>query len=958
MKNRMLDALKNSRLSFKFILLGIGSVLITAFALVAVAVIRSEQYNALAQREIDWLIDTDLDHITQGVYMMVRTENEAVQQQIDENIKVARYIIQHLGGISLAADSTQWRVVNQDTLEESDLSLPKVMIGRKWLGQKYAFSEESPVVDEVTHLTGATATVFQRMNERGDMLRIASSVPQKGGERATGSFIPALSRDGGPNPVIDAILNGQIFHGRAQVLGEWYLTTYEPLQDESGDLMGMLYVGVRQKMVEDRVRQAIIDTRVGRTGYVYILGGKGGQRGRYIVSQGGERDGEDVWDSQDSEGNYIIRDIVRLALQLKPGEKDSYHYYWQNPGEIQPRLKIARLAYYEPWDWIIGTSVYEDELQEYRNVLRSGRNRMIRYMIAAGLFISLLVGLAAILLTMTIIRPLRRLQHAVEIISEGNLAHEMVVHSDNEIGRLSQAFNLMREKLNKTVRGLKESEEKYRKIFENAIEGLFQTSFDGRFLSANSALARILGYDSPDELMTRVRNIGTQLYVHSEARQALLSDLKKNGEVSGREMEWFCKNGQKKWISLSVRIIFDAENIPLYLEGFITDISQHKKLEQQLRQSQKMEALGTLTGGIAHDFNNILTAIIGYGNLMHPELPQDSPLKHYLDELLSAADRATQMTQSLLAFSRKQAISLKVLDLNALIGKIDRFLLRVIGEDIDFKTYLAQEQIHILADGSQIEQVLMNLVANARDAMPSGGSLILKTEVVDSAGESAGFIVPEGRYALITISDTGHGMDERVQKRLFEPFFTTKEVGRGTGLGLAIVYGIIKQHQGEISVYSELGGGTTFKIYLPLTDAEEKDEALVASQGVLTGHETILLAEDDDLVRKLMRTILETNGYTVIEATDGEDAVQKFGEHEARVNLLLLDVIMPKKNGKEALVEIRRQRPDIHALFLSGYTADIIQKKGILDETVDLVMKPANPITLLTRIRKLLDAES
>jgi len=333
---------------------------------------------------------------------------------------------------------------------------------------------------------------------------------------------------------------------------------------------------------------------------------------------------------------------------------------------------------------------------------------------------------------------------------------------------------------------------------------------------------------------------------------------------------------------------------------------------------------------------------------------QDSPFKSYIDDILAASQRAANLTRSLLAFSRKQEITLKQENLNEIVKRIDKLLLRVIGEDIEFKSIMADEELPIMADWSQIEQVLMNLATNARDAMPDGGVLTLRTERADIKGKLSGSTVPPGEYAVIVVSDTGTGMDEETKKRIFEPFFTSKEMGKGTGLGLSIVYGIIKQHDGEINVYSEPGKGTTFKVYLKLVKTRAKSAEAAPVAAPVGGAETILVAEDDSPVRRFVRTILEEYGYTVIEAVDGEDAVSKFIENKDKIQLLILDVIMPKKNGKEAYEEIRKVRNDVPVLFSSGYTADIISKKGILEEGFNFISKPISSSLLLSKVREIL----
>jgi CheY-like chemotaxis protein len=370
-----------------------------------------------------------------------------------------------------------------------------------------------------------------------------------------------------------------------------------------------------------------------------------------------------------------------------------------------------------------------------------------------------------------------------------------------------------------------------------------------------------------------------------------------------------------------------------------------------------MEAVGQLAGGIAHDFNNILTAIIGFGTLLQMETERDHPLHSYVTQILTSANRAANLTQALLAFSRKQIISPKPVDLNEIIRGVKNILSRIIGEDIELSIVLTNENLIAMADSSQMEQILMNLATNARDAMPNGGSIIISTSRVEIDNEFIkihGYGKP-GSYALISIEDTGYGIDEETKKRIFEPFFTTKEVGKGTGLGLSMVYGIIKQHDGYINLYSQTGIGTTFKMYVPLIQSKIKDIEQTAFPFLKGGDETVLIAEDDVQVRELTKEVLVEFGYKVIEAKDGVDAVKVFNENKDEIQLLILDVVMPKKNGKEAYDEIKDVRPEVKAIFISGYTEDMIYKKGILEEGLNFTSKPILPDELLRKVREVLD---
>lgn len=394
----------------------------------------------------------------------------------------------------------------------------------------------------------------------------------------------------------------------------------------------------------------------------------------------------------------------------------------------------------------------------------------------------------------------------------------------------------------------------------------------------------------------------------------------------------------------------------------LQDISEYKTLEAQLLHTQKMESIGTLAGGIAHDFNNILTVIMGYGSATLSDMKADDPLRQNVELIMKASDRATSLARDLLLFSRKQIISDKEnVDLNEMVRSVDKFLRRVIGEDITCLITLAEGKIPVLADTHQLEQVLMNFATNARDAMPNGGSLSIITEriTLDEEFIAVHGFGRSGPSALLTVTDSGMGMDDETLRQIFDPFFTTKEVGKGTGLGLSVVYGIVKQHDGLITVDSEPGHGTTLRIYLPLIKSPESGKKIDSKrEKPYRGTETILLAEDDETVRAMTGTLLGSFGYEVISAADGDDAVQKFRENMGRIKLLLFDVIMPKKNGKEAYDEIRALDPSINVIFASGYSSDEVHQKLLVSDNTMFISKPYIPSNLMAMVRRMLDRGS
>ena len=422
-------------------------------------------------------------------------------------------------------------------------------------------------------------------------------------------------------------------------------------------------------------------------------------------------------------------------------------------------------------------------------------------------------------------------------------------------------------------------------------------------------------------------------------------------------------NGMFVWITASP--LFDKSGNRVGAIESVRDITDYKKAEQekihlesQLRQSQKMEAIGQVAGGIAHDFNNILTAIIGYSAILKSKIGENTPLQRYVSLINGAAGKAAKLTGDLLAFSRKKLINPQSVNMNDLLLGMKALLHRLITEDIHFSLTLSEEPVMTKVDPAQMEQVIMNLVANACDAMTDGGYLNISTASVGLNGNSQDIQLAPGRYVLITVSDTGTGIDEETKERIFEPFFTTKEVGKGTGLGLSIAFGIIAQHNGYITVYSEQDYGTTFKIYLPELLSSESMEPLeteIVASYPRGGNETILLAEDNQETRNVMQEILEAAGYAVIAAVDGIDALEKFKKLSHSIELVILDVIMPHKNGKEVLAEIHSVNPKVKHLFSSGYTAEIIHKKGMIDHNLNFISKPVTPNDFLLKVRDILD---
>ncbi|HEX4627276.1 MAG TPA: response regulator [Gemmatimonadales bacterium] len=495
-----------------------------------------------------------------------------------------------------------------------------------------------------------------------------------------------------------------------------------------------------------------------------------------------------------------------------------------------------------------------------------------------------------------------------------------------------------------------------RTLVEQAPVGIYRSTPAGRFLSVNLALARILGYGSPEELLAL--DLTRDVYVDPAERQRLLDrDSYNERDYDEVEARWKRKDGRRLTVQLSVRAVRTRDGGIEYYETFVRDVTDQRQLEGQLLHAQKMEAVGRLAGGVAHDFNNLLTVILSYSDLLLEDLPAGASDRGDVEEIRKAAIAASSLTRQLLAFSRQQVLEPRVLDVNAVVASTEKLLTRLLGEDVRLTATLAPDLGSVKVDPGQLEQIIMNLAVNARDAMPKGGRLTIETGNVemDEVYVRGHPLAQPGRYVMLAVSDTGVGMDAVTQARIFEPFFTTKEAGKGTGLGLATVYGIVKQSGGWIWVYSEPGLGTSFKVYLPRVD-EPVTPPAAAPPPALGGSETVLVAEDVPAVRLVARALLERQGYTVLEAADGDTALGLAATHQGEIHLLLTDVVMPGLSGRDLAIQLAALRPRMRVLYMSVYTDDAIVRHGILAPGIAYLQKPFTPDTLGRKVREVIDA--
>ncbi len=550
-------------------------------------------------------------------------------------------------------------------------------------------------------------------------------------------------------------------------------------------------------------------------------------------------------------------------------------------------------------------------------------------------------------------------QTAVNALKAG--AHDFILKSN--LARLVPAIE--REVRESKVRAerrraedeLRASEARYSHLFENSPLPMWVFDRDTlAFLAVNAATVRQYGYSREEFARMTVADIRPVGDVPA-LREAVAGPPADNRIVRHRR-----RDGSLLTVEIqSHDVSFEGRSARLALGHDITARLQAeealKRSEERLHQAQKLDAIGSLAGGIAHDFNNMLTVILSYAKLIVYGLKPGDPILDDVEEIRRAGERATEMTRQLLAFSRKQMLQPRIVDLNRVIGGMEKMLYRLLGADIDLSLLTAPKLAKVFADPSQVEQIIMNLVVNARDASPNGGKVTIETMdvVLDAAYAADHHGVTPGPHVLLAVTDTGTGMDKETQARIFEPFFTTKEQGKGTGLGLSTVFGIVKQSGGHVWVYSEVGRGSTFKVYLPGCEGEEETVTAPVEAGDLRGQETILLVEDEEQVRVLLRSVLRRNGYNVLETQNGGEAFLVCEKYEAKIDLLLTDVVMPRMNGREVAERLVGMRPSLRVLFVSGYTENSIVHHGVLDSGVAFLSKPITPDVLLRKVREVLD---
>ena len=713
-----------------------------------------------------------------------------------------------------------------------------------------------------------------------------------------------------------------------------------PIQDDDGKPLGLIGAGISLTYIQHIAK----DLKAGKTGYGFIIA----DDGTYIYHP----DESFIMESKITELDNPM--LNKLGRMMVAGQSGSYTF-------VEDGRKMIALYFPIPLTgWAVASVLPESELF-------APAVNMVKILLAITIVFATLVGFAIVFAMKRLTKPLQTLADHAQELSSGNMdIPELEIEAEDEIGKLSEAFNLMTTNLNSTLHVLKDSEDKYRSIFENSLVGIIQAAMDGTVLHANPAFLQMLDYSSLETMLEEVENVQTSMYLKPEDRTQLLAELLECDSLRNKEIQLKKRGGEPFWVSIDISLIRDDNGKPLRIESHINNINNRIKAEEeratlqsQLAQSQKIEAVGKLAGGIAHDFNNILSVIIGKSEIALMKMDKTDQYYDSFVDIKKAADHSANLTRQLLAFARRQTIAPQVVNINLLLDETLSMLQSLISEDIDLTRSPSTELWRVKIDPDQMAQIITNLCLNARDAIDGLGRIIVKTENISLDEQyytNLSDYLP-GDYVCISVSDNGCGMDIETQKQIFEPFFTTKGMAKGSGLGLATVQGIVIQNGVFLNVYSEVEQGTSFHIYLPSYTGDKEQTSVQSNSNIQYGTESILLVEDELELLKVSEQMLRELGYTVIALSNPEEATIYANQYSDQIDLLLTDVIMPKMNGRDLADKVITKYPNICCLFMSGYTADIIARKGVLDEGINFLQKPFSLQSMSSKVRTVLDTK-
>lgn len=833
-------------------------VVLTTFSIIGTLTYQKKSLQKHFNTEIARLGQSKAKKVVQNVYLMTKAMSDAIEHDVDDKLHVADEILTTNGPLTFnPKQQVLWTATNQLSKETQQISLPKAYIGNTWLGQNRSFSTTTPVVDKVKSLVGGTCTIFQRMNEQGDMLRVATNVEKHDGSRAIGTYIPRTNPDGTANPVIETIMQGETFIGRAYVVNDWYITSYKPIWDAQGkEITGVLYFGINQEDLTS-LRRSIMDIVVGSTGYVYVLGGKGGQKGHYIISQKGLRDGEDIFDSRDSAGNLFIQSIINKALSLpqpapnQPIPVSIESYPWKNPGEQKAREKLAAITYFAHWDWVIVAGYYLDDFRDVENRAEQSINKMILWVYFIAMSAMILALIANVLVAQRIFLPLEKAVIAFRKMSSGNLGIRLPISGNNEISQLGQAFNNMAENLQKitasrdelnsemTIRKQAEerltaSEKNYRKLsqeFEIVLDGIQDSilllSPNLEIVWANKNAATSHGSEE------HIALTGQSCFSYWHDRDEPCDNcLVLRCLETGLPQRATTRTRLGKLMGVKAFPIKNAAGKVINIIELASDITETVRLREEAVRSSQLASIGELAAGMAHEINNPNGLIIlnlstlkaafldalellderfeqegdfDFAGLSYARMREEIP--ELLNEMHSGTQHIKRIVNDLKDFARQEVSGSKeAFQLNTPIEAAIRLVSNNIKQSTDnFSVQLADNLPSVYGTPQRIEQVAINLLINAAQALPDKSKAIFVTSYYDKKSNSC----------IMEIGDEGSGIAEEHLLHVTDPFFTTKREIGGTGLGLSVSARIIKEHDGELSFEKNRQQGTVVKVSLP-----------------------------------------------------------------------------------------------------------------------------------------------
>jgi PAS domain S-box-containing protein len=921
----------------KLILLGLGCIFATAIAMVIVGAWQGEKFSVRAKQEATRLVDADLDHTIASVYQLVATQDESIQQKVNHDLTVAQYILNNYGKINISSETVSWLAVNQATQAETHIDIPKMRVKKQWLGQNRLMWVETPVVDQIKRLVGGTATIFQRISDKGDLLRVATNVEKKDGTRAIGTYIPALNANGTPNPVVAKIMRGETYRGIAYVVNAWYVTAYKPLYGQEGTIIGALCVGVKQDNIK-ALRDAIEKIVIGNTGYVFVLGGRGEDRGHYIISKDGQRDGEDLTEITDAQGHKFIQSIVDKAIACKPGQFATERYPWQNPGEDAPRWKIARLTYYKPWDWVIGATAYEDEINQSIAIFSRGYQDMIRVFGLVAVAVAIVAGIitwlyarrmsdALLVVTRAATKltehDLPQLVDTMERVNEGDLnvtfhfnQEAVQVASRDELGTLAVAFTRMNavlvgvgmaftqmvaslrdltgkleEMVAERTMELARSKRKMADIIDFLPDATLVIDQQGRVIAWNLAMEKLTGIPSEHILGKGDYEYGIPFY--GRRRPILIDQVLKPNPDHEENYQGFRREGntlygetrsvhlmdEEVYLFAAASALFDADGAKVGAIETLRDITAWKKIEKELIEAkltaeEATRARSDFLANMSHEIRTPMNGVIGMTSLMLQTGLDDEQLE-YARTVQSSAETLLTIINDILDFSKIEAGKLE-------FEKIDfdlRFTLDEITEILSVKA--EEKQLEFVGFVQpDVPSRLQGDPGRLRQILLNLASNAIKFTTAGEVVIEAALLEEDQERAKLrfTVKDTGIGIPADRLNRLFKSFSqvdssTTRQYG-GTGLGLAISKRLVEMMNGQIGVESEEGRGSDFWFTVELDKQPDAGQSQASAMLPEDLRGKRILAVDDNATnRKIIKSYLKAWQCRATVAPDADQAM-------------------------------------------------------------------------------------